>query len=124
MSAELSLAEIKKEYHGTYKSYAIGFFTSILLTMLSFSLVITKFFSNPLLIYALMGLAIIQAMVQLICFLHVGQEAKPRWETISFCFMGLVLLIIVIGSLWVMHDLNDRMMPEMNPNMTEEMPHD
>ena len=50
----------------------------------------------------------------------MGQEAKPRWETLIFCFMVLILLIIVIGSLWIMNDLNERVMPEM----TREMSHD
>ena len=75
---------------------------------------------NNALIYAIIVLALAQALVQLLFFLHVGQEAKPRWETRAFCFMVLILLIIVIGSLWVMHDLNDRMMSDT----TKEMPHD
>ena len=57
-----------------------------------------------------------QAIVQLIFFLHIGQEAKPHWETVVFCFTVLVLLIIVIGSLWIMYDLDYRLMPRMQGN--------
>lgn len=124
MSAELNLKEIKKEWHGTYKSYAIGFLSSILLTVISFLLAITKTLSETYLIHALVALAIIQAMFQLLFFLHVGQEAKPRWETIAFGFMVLVLCIIVLGSLWIMFDLDDRVMSHMNGSMQMEMPHD
>lgn len=113
MSHELSLNEIKKEWHGTLKSYVIGFTASILLTGISFLLVITKPISGDLLIHTLIGLALIQAIFQLLFFLHVGQEPKPRWESISFYFMLMVLLIVVLGSLWIIYDLNGRMMPEM-----------
>ena len=112
MSFELySLAEVQKEWHGTLKSYLIGFAASLLLTMASFFLVITKYLSGRSLIYAVICLAIAQAACQLRFFLHLGQEAKPRWETLIFYFMLLILLIIVIGSLWIMYDLNERMMP-------------
>ena len=113
MSSELSLQQIKKEWHGTLKAYAIGFIASLILTGLSFGLVITNAFSRPVLGYTIIGLAIIQAVIQLLFFLHVGQEAKPRWETLVFYFMVLVLVIIVIGSLWIMFDLNNRVMVGM-----------
>lgn len=109
---ELSLNEIKKEWHGTLRSYMIGFLASLLLTAISFVLVMTKGLSEQPLTYTLIGLAIVQAVFQLIFFLHVGQEAKPRWESIVFLFMTLVLVIIAIGSLWIIFDLNNRVMPK------------
>lgn len=113
MSEELSLKEIQKEWHGTLKAYLIGFITCILLTGLSFFLVIAKILPKPMLTYTILGLAIVQATVQLLFFLHVGQEPKPRWETLVFFFMVMVLLIVFIGSLWIMYDLNDRVMSNM-----------
>lgn len=120
MSNDLSLKETFKEWHGSIRSYLIGFIASILLTAASFSLVITKYLSESALIYTIIGLALIQAIIQLRFFLHVGKEAKPQWETVVFYFMVLILLIIAIGSLWIMYDLDNRVMkmPEM------EMMHD
>ena len=120
MSEELSLKEVQKEWHGTLKSYAIGFVTSLLLTGISFFLVITRFLSGQILIHTIIGLAIMQAIIQLLFFLHLGQKAKPRWETFVFYFMLLVLLIIAIGSLWIMHDLNDRVMSDMPMEMSHD----
>jgi cytochrome o ubiquinol oxidase operon protein cyoD len=120
MKADLSLKEVQKEWHGTLKSYMIGFLASILLTAASFLLVILRPLSGQLLIYLVIGLALVQAKCQLLFFLHIGQEAKPKWETLVFYFMALCLLIIVIGSLWIMHDLNIRVMS----GMTEEISHD
>ena len=117
MSTELSLKEIKKEWHGTYQAYAIGFFASLFLTGLSFYLVISHTFSTSVLSYTIVGLALVQAAVQLRFFLHLGQEAKPLWETIVFFFMLVILLIICLGSLWVMNDLNSRMMPDMTKEL-------
>jgi cytochrome o ubiquinol oxidase operon protein cyoD len=127
MTAELSLKQIKKEYHGTLKSYVIGFLTSILLTALSFAIVHFKVLSGPILIFTIVALAITQAIIQLLFFLHLGQEATPRWETLIFYFMVLVLFIIAIGSLWIMYDLNDRVMSNMMEGMSsfaKEMSHD
>lgn len=113
---ELSLQEMQKEWHGTYKAYWIGFILSLILTSASFGLVAFKGLSGDTLVYTLVALALVQAVVQLIFFLHVGQEASPKWETIVFAFMVLVLLIIAVGSLWIMHDLNARVMSDMMPH--------
>lgn len=117
MSEELSLIEIQKEYHGTLKAYLIGFTASVLLTIASFGLVVSGLLQRDVLIYAILGLALTQAIVQLLFFLHAREGAKPRWELVVFYFMVAILLIVVAGSLWIMHDLNDRV-------MTMDMSHD
>ena len=121
MSSEPSLEFIKKEWHGSLKAYIIGFISSLILTSASFLLVITRVISGKNLVYSIVGLALVQAVFQLIFFLHLGQESKPRWQLWIFLFMLFILLIIVIGSLWIMNDLNERMMSNM-PMM--EMSHD
>ncbi len=113
MSTVENLKTIKKQWHGTLKSYVIGFIGSVVLTGASFTLAWTQFISGHTLIYLLVGLGILQAFLQLKFFLHIGSEPKPQWESLIFLFTVMVLLIIVLGSLWVMHDLDYRMMPEM-----------
>lgn len=117
MSHELSLQECQHKWHGTLKSYMIGFFGAVSLTAVSFSLVVFHVLSGNALVYTLVGLALVQAVVQLVFFLHLGQEEKPKLESMVFCFMLLILLIIAGGSLWVMNDLNARMMPQMKSHM-------
>lgn len=119
MSSELSLRETKKEWHGTLQAYVIGFIGSIVLTAISFGLVISQALSGTTLVYTLIGLALLQAIVQLLFFLHVGQEPKPRWETLIFLFMVLILAIIALGSIWIMHDLDDRVMRSMMEKMDD-----
>jgi cytochrome o ubiquinol oxidase operon protein cyoD len=60
-----------------------------------------------------MIIAVIQLVVQLVFFLHLGQG--NRWKTITFVFAGLVVLIVVVGSIWIMHNLDYNMM-HMSPD--------
>lgn len=113
MSEERSLKEIQKDWPQTFKLYAIGFIGSLLLTAISFSLTAAKLFSSQILIAVLIFLALVQAFVQLIFFMHMGKEAKPRWMTLVFYFMVLVVAIVVLGSLWIISDLDHRVMPDM-----------
>jgi cytochrome o ubiquinol oxidase subunit IV len=111
MSEERSLKEMQKDWPQTLKLYLHGFIGSLLLTGASFLLAATQLLSTRVLIPALVFLALVQAAVQLIYFMHMGKEAKPRWMTVVFNFMVLVILIIVLGTLWIMSDLNHRVMP-------------
>ncbi|HUD05648.1 MAG TPA: cytochrome o ubiquinol oxidase subunit IV [Candidatus Saccharimonadales bacterium] len=98
--------------HGTLKSYVTGFALSIVLTVTAYLLVKNHGYVNrDKIIAAIVGLALTQFVVQLIFFLHLGKETKPRWKLFIFGFMVLVVLILVFGSLWIMDNLNYRMTP-------------
>lgn len=107
------LNKIKQQWHGTLKSYLIGFVLSLILTLISFYLVLEANLVVRNKIIAVIALAIIQASVQLFFFLHVGQDKNARSEAFSLYFTIFILLVIVLGSIWVMTDLNERMMPGM-----------
>lgn len=82
----------------------IALFASLLLTLGAYFLA-----SHHLFAFALLPLACVQAAVQLIFFLHVGQEKKPRWNLLFFGFMLMVVLLVVVCSLWIMYHLNYNM---------------
>lgn len=96
------------------KSYSTGFVLSVILTLLAYVAVTNHWLSGVGLILLIMGLASVQLVVQLVFFLHLGRGEKSRWNVVAFLFMLLVLLIVVIGSLWIMANLN------YNMNMTPE----
>lgn len=100
------------------KSYVTGFVLSVAVTLLAYAAVVNHWFAGILLVAVIMGLAVIQLVVQLVFFLHLGRESKPRWNLITFSFMLLVLIIIVGGSLWIMANLNYNMM--MTPEQMDE----
>lgn len=114
MHHEPSLEQIKKEYHGTLAGYLIGLVASLILTLISFYLVWTRTLELKTLICTIASLAVIQAAVQLRYFMHLGKEEKPRWMSISFFFMLICVVIIVFGSIWIMYDLNMRVMDGMS----------
>lgn len=110
MDVELSLKEMQKAWHGSVKSYLIGFIGSLLLTSLAFFIVYYEFMTHPEIYYTLGALALGQAIIQLIYFLNLTKAEKPNWELFVFLFMVLIMLIIVAGSLWIMYDLDQRTM--------------
>lgn len=95
-------------------AYSVGFLSSIILTLVAYAIVVHDVFkdiwSPAIIAIALSLLASIQLVVQLVFFLHLGEESKPRWKLLSFIFAFIILGIIVFGSLWIMFDLNTRMM--------------
>jgi len=97
---------------GTVGSYVMGFGYSLVLTLGAYLLVTHHAFQGIDLIVAIIVLAAIQLVVQLTCFLHLGKESSPRWNLLVFSFMAIVLVILVVGSLWIMSNLNYRMTPQ------------
>ncbi len=101
------------------RSYIIGFVSSIVLTLAAFSFVWEHVNSDHGSLHVfvtswIVGLAVIQLVVQLVFFLHLGEESKPRWNLTVFSFMLLVLIILVFGSLWIMNNLDYHMMHDKN----------
>jgi cytochrome o ubiquinol oxidase subunit IV len=103
-------------HRGNLRSYSTGFILSLILTFAAYILVVENVFSGWVLFSALVGLAISQLLVQLIFFLHLGSESKPRWNLLVFLFMLLVLIILVFGSLWIMNNLNYHNMSPSDTN--------
>jgi cytochrome o ubiquinol oxidase subunit IV len=91
---------------GTYATYIAGFVLSIVLTILAYTLVSERILTNKLLIGSVVALAVAQFLVQVVFFLHLGRESKPRWNLMVFGFMLLVLFILVLGTLWIMDNLD------------------
>ncbi len=93
------------------KSYVIGYALSLLLTVGAFGITIKHIDSNGQFLSAgqiatyLIVFALCQLIVQLVFFLHLGRESKPRWNLMVFLFMIFMTLVLVVGSLWIMANL-------------------
>jgi cytochrome o ubiquinol oxidase operon protein cyoD len=91
--------------------YITGFVLSIIFTFISFGLLFWHeanehaFPTHEIIFPILIMLAIAQLFVQLIFFLHVGHEGKPRWNLIALVFATIVVVIVVGGTLWIMQNL-------------------
>ncbi len=100
--------------HGTQKSYIIGFILSIVLTIIPYTLVVNHLLTEDALIISIVFLGVIQLLVQLIFFLHLSSHPSQRWNLITFSFTVLIVVILVIGSLWIMYNMNYNMMEHAN----------
>ena len=90
--------------------YVSGYILSLVFTLTAYFATTRRTFAHRPLVALVAGLALAQFIVQLVFFLHVGHETRPRWKFISFWGMVLVVLILVFGSLWIMSNLNTNMM--------------
>jgi cytochrome o ubiquinol oxidase subunit IV len=97
--------------HGSLATYAIGFILALGLTALSFGAIMAGVLSRDMMLPAITVLAVVQLLVQLVFFLHLGTAPEQRNNTVTFMLTVLLIATVVAGSLWVMHNANINMMP-------------
>lgn len=98
------------------KSYLIGFILSFLLTIISFlSALIVKtefyflenFFFIKILIFVC---ALLQIFIHLIYFLNINTNNNDNiWLLFTLIFTIIIISIILIGSIWIIFNLNKNM---------------
>ncbi|MDB5524573.1 MAG: cytochrome bo3 quinol oxidase subunit 4 [Rhizobium sp.] len=97
--------------HSSVRSYVIGFVLSLVLTAMSFASVMSGMVPAAMILGTITFFAVIQLLVQLVFFLHLGTAPEQRNNTVIFVLTILLIATIVAGSLWVMHNANVNMMP-------------
>ena len=96
--------------HGSVKEYVIGLILSIILTAIPFAMVMTGAFYNGLTLAVILLCLVAQVFVQLVFFLHMNGSSEQIWNTTSGVFIVLIVLIVVLGSIWIMNHLNHNML--------------
>lgn len=90
--------------------YAVGFGAALMLSILSFLIVTNQWFESAYVTMAVIfGLAVVQMLVQLICFLHLGLKGRSTGRSVTLIFTMLMMLVVVVGSIWIMRNLDYRM---------------
>jgi cytochrome o ubiquinol oxidase operon protein cyoD len=97
--------------HGSLGGYTIGLALSLLLTLGSFAAVMTGLIPRGATLVVIVILCVAQLFVQLVFFLHLGASPDQRANTGIFVCTGLLIAVVVAGSLWVTHNANVNMMP-------------
>jgi len=100
------------EQHLSYGKYTGGFLASVALTFCAYWVATHVGGDRNVLAGILALLAVTQFIVQMVLFLHIGEERGPRWKLAAAAFMLGVVLILVVGSIWIMNNLNYRMTPQ------------
>jgi cytochrome o ubiquinol oxidase operon protein cyoD len=98
--------------HATLRGYLTGFLLSVVLTAIPFWLVMGKVFTQPGTTAAvILAFAAVQIVVHMVYFLHMDTKSEGGWNLLALVFTGVLVLIALSGSLWVMYHLNHNMMP-------------
>ena len=91
--------------------YTIGLALAVLLTVTSFWVANTSLIWGPGIPLGLAVLAIAQMGVHLVFFLHITTGPDNTNNVLALAFGVLIVTLVVVGSLWIMANLNDNMMP-------------
>ncbi|GHC33915.1 cytochrome o ubiquinol oxidase subunit IV [Aidingimonas halophila] len=96
--------------HGSVKSYVIGLILSLVLTIIPFAVVMTGAMATTPTVLIIVATAVAQVLVQLVMFMHMNTKADEGWNFMSFVFTITILLLVIGGTLWIMHHLHLNMM--------------
>jgi cytochrome o ubiquinol oxidase subunit IV len=91
--------------------YLVGLGLATLITVVAFYIAGTTLVWRPSIPIALMVLAIAQMGVHLVFFLHITTGPESYNNVLALAFGVLIVFVVIIGSLWVMSNLNHNMMP-------------
>ena len=105
-SADSSFAGASR---GSAKSYALGFCLSLVLTAISFASVMTGALPRSTVLPMILAMAVLQIVVQLVCFLHMNTTSESGWNVLALAFTAVITMILVFGSVWIMQHLDHNM---------------
>jgi cytochrome o ubiquinol oxidase operon protein cyoD len=94
----------------TTKTYLIGLGLALVLTAIPFGVVAAHALPNTSALAVIAGAAIVQVVVHLRFFLHLGLKRSSQENLLVLCFTVVLIVIMAGGSIWIMLDLNRRMM--------------
>ena len=97
--------------YAAIKIYGLGLLLAAGLTVASFKVAGTSLVWGPAIPAALLALAVAQIGVHLVFFLHITSGPENANNMLALAFGVLIVLLVVVGSLWIMGHLNHNMMP-------------
>jgi cytochrome o ubiquinol oxidase operon protein cyoD len=91
--------------------YTVGLLLAVVLTATSFWVANTSLLWQPGVHLGLAVLAIAQMGVHLVFFLHITTGPDNTNNVLALAFGMLIVILVVTGSLWIMTNLNENLMP-------------
>jgi len=82
----------------------------------------TSFIYGPALAVALLVLAVAQMGIHLVFFLHITTDPDNTNNVMALAFGVLIVCLLVFGSIWVMINMNQNMMPVPMDKMLQMQP--
>lgn len=109
------MAKKDNTYKREQARYSYAYVMAAGLTFFAFTIVQGNMLTGTVLAAVLLVAAVAQLYIQSRYFLHLDDRAdRPRWRLASYVFTWFTVLIVVVGSLWIMHNLDYNMM--MSPS--------
>jgi cytochrome o ubiquinol oxidase operon protein cyoD len=99
------------ESTASYPSYSVGLALAIVATIASFVVAQTNLLWQPGIPVGLIVLALAQIGVHLVFFLHLGSGPDSTNNILALAFGVLIVFLVIIGSVWIIANLNSNMMP-------------
>lgn len=96
--------------HGSARPYVIGYVLALVLTFIPFGLVGARALPPSWIFGAIAVTAIVQVVVHLRYFLHLDLRPSSQERVLALCFAAVMIVILAGGTLWIMFNLNGRMM--------------
>jgi cytochrome o ubiquinol oxidase subunit IV len=103
--------EVEERTRSNIGIYTTGLALAVILTATSFWVANTSLLWAPGIPPGLAVLAIAQMGVHLVFFLHITTGPDNTNNVLALAFGVLIVTLVVAGSLWIMTNLNDNMMP-------------
>ncbi|MDL2362839.1 MAG: cytochrome C oxidase subunit IV family protein [Patescibacteria group bacterium] len=91
---------------GTIISYIIGFALSLILTFVTYYLVDKQSVSGQTLMVTILGFGVLQMLVQIFFFLHLGRGPKPLYNVVFFGATVGIIMVVVGGSIIIVNNLH------------------
>ncbi len=92
------------------RTYLIGYVLALALTLAAFAVVKWPLAAAGTTFGIILGLALVQVIVQFRCFLHISLAKSSRDDLLLVLFASLIVTLMVSGTLVIMFNLRDRMM--------------
>jgi len=111
MSKQLEKNIDQAKEHRTTTSYVVGFILSLIFTAIPYYMVVNKTVTGRSLLVTILGFAVLQMLVQIFFFLHLGRGPKPLYIVAFFVSTVGIILVVVFGSIFIIDHWHYNMAP-------------
>lgn len=93
------------------ESYVVGFALSLVFTFIPYYIVVNQIVTGTALLVTILGFAVIQMIIQIVFFLHLGRGPKPLYNVVFFVSTVGIILVVVGGSVVIISNLHKNKTP-------------
>lgn len=101
----------KQHEQRTIRAYITGFILSLVFTFIPYYLVVNEVMTGTALLLTILGFGVLQMLVQLIFFLHIGRGPNASWNLYFLIGTAVTILVVVGGSIVITQNLHYNMAP-------------